>query len=135
MASISWRHGAFKIMTPEGWATVNGLLGEPFGIREEPRRWQSVWTVTHLATGLRVTLGNGAGFLDPEFAKQFAEQLLPLADWDRGSALAEDATLCTQVTDLWNELIERDFTAANARRYRADERQSRRRRPTHRKNQ
>jgi len=108
MASITWQPGRFEIKTPTGSEHVNGLLGGPFGIRQEPRRWRPVWTVSHLATGMRVTLGNGAGFLDPALAKEFAERLLPLADWNVGRALADDQALSMKVVAIWNELITRD---------------------------
>src|SRR5215471_17813059 len=106
--SITWQPGRFEIKTPTGTNHVNDLLGGPFGIRQEPRRWRLVWTVSHLATGMRVTLGNGAGFLDPALAKEFAERLLPLADWNVGRALADDQALSMKVVAIWNELITRD---------------------------
>ena len=114
MTSISWQPGQLEIKTANGPETVSGLLGDPFGIREEPRRWRSVWTVTHLASGLRLSLGAGAGFLDLALAKEFAERLLPLADWNDGGALAEDEALATKVIGMWNDLIARDVAAANA---------------------
>ena len=114
MTSILWQPGQLEIKTASGMATVSGLLGGPFGIREEPRRWRSVWTVTHLASGLRLSLGAGAGFLDLALAKEFAECLLPLADWNDGGALVEDEALATKVIGIWNDLIARDVAAANA---------------------
>lgn len=119
MASILWQPGTFDIKTPNGSAPVNGLLGGPFGIRQEPRRWQPIWTVTHVATGSRVTLGNGAGFIDLALAKEFAERLLPLADWNAGSALADDEALSMKVVQIWNKLIARDVAAAQAQIYAA----------------
>ena len=117
MASISWQPGRFEIKTPTGSQQVSGLLGGPFGILQEPRRWRPVWTVSHLATGMRVTLGNGAGFLDLALAKQFAERLLPLADWSVGRALADDQALSMKVVGIWNELIARDVEPAHAQIY------------------
>jgi hypothetical protein len=124
MASIRWQAGTFDIKTPNGSKPVNGLLGGPFGIRQEPRRWQPVWTVTHLATGLRVTLGSGAGFVDLAHAKEFAERLLPLADWNAGGALADDEALSMKVVGIWNDVIARDVAAAQAQIYAAHRRQS-----------
>jgi hypothetical protein len=114
MASISWQPGRFEIKTPTGSHQVSGLLGGPFGILHEQRRWRPVWTVSHLATGMRVTLGNGAGFFDLALAKQFAERLLPLADWNVGRALADDQALSMKVIGIWNELITRDVEFAHA---------------------
>ena len=114
MTSIPWQPGQLEIKTASGPETVSGLLGGPFGIREESRRWRSVLTVTHLASGLRLTPGAGAGFLDLALAKEFAERLLPLADWSGGGALAEDEALATKVVGIWNGLIARDVAAANA---------------------
>ena len=114
MTSIPWQPGRFEIKTANGSELVSGLLGGPFGIREEPRRWRSVWTVTHLASGLRVTPGAGAGCLDLALAREFAERLLPLADWSARGALAEDGGLATKVVGIWNDLIARDVAAANA---------------------
>ena len=117
MASITWQPGRFEINTPTGSEHVNGFLGGPFGIWQEPRRWRPVWTVSHLATGMRVTLGNGAGFLDPALAKEFAERLLPLADWNVGRVLADNHALAMKVVAIWNELIARDVATANAQTY------------------
>jgi hypothetical protein len=112
MTSIPWQPGTFEIKTPTGSVRMEGLFGGPFGIRQEPRRWRPVWTVTHLATGMRVTMGNGAGFLDLALAKEFAERLLPLADWNAGRALADDKALSMKVVRIWNELIARDVATA-----------------------
>jgi hypothetical protein len=112
MASISWQPGIFRIVNSTDATQAEGFIGGPFGIREEPRRWHSVWTVTHLASGLRVTLGNGSGFLQRAMAQEFAERLLPLADWDQGRALADNDALADQVVDICNELITRDVAAA-----------------------
>jgi hypothetical protein len=117
MASISWQPGRFEIKTPTGSQQVSGLLGGPFGIRQEPRRWRPVWTVSHLGTGMRMTLGNGTGFLDLALAKEFAERLLPLADWNVGRALADDQALAMKVVGIWNELITRDVETAHAQSY------------------
>ena len=114
MTSIPWQLGRLEIKTANRPETVSGLLGGPFGIREEPQRWRSVWTVTHLASGLRLTPGAGAGFLDLALAKEFAERLLPLADWSGGGAVAEDEALAAKVVGIWNDLIARDVAAANA---------------------
>ena len=114
MTSIPWEPGRFEIKTASGSEPVIGLIGGPFGIRQEPRRWRPVWTVTQLASGLRVTPGAGAGFLDLALAKEFAERLLPLADWSGGGALAEDEALATKAIGIWNDLIARDVAAANA---------------------
>ena len=115
MTSIPWQPGRFEIKTANGSEPVSGLVGGPFGIREEPRRWRPVWTVTHLASGLRVTSGAGAGFLDLALAKEFAERLLRLADWSARGALAEDEALAMNVVGIWNDLIARDVAAANAK--------------------
>lgn len=113
MASITWQPGTFRIMTPNGAEQAEGLVSGPFGLCQEPRRFAPVWTATHLATGLRISLGNGAGFHDLALAQQFAEQLLPLADWSTGVALAADKTLADRVVAIWNELIVRDVVAMN----------------------
>ena len=114
VTSIPWQPGRFEIKTANGSVPVTGLVGGPFGIRQEPRRWRPVWTVTDLASGLRATPGAGTGFLDLALAKEFAERLLPLADWDAAGALAEDEALATKVVGIWNDLIARDVAAANA---------------------
>jgi hypothetical protein len=124
MASIRWQPGSFDIKTPNGSEPVNGLLGGPFGIRQEPRRWQQVWTVTLLATGSRVTLGSGAGFLDLAHAKEFAERLLPLADWNAGSLLADDEALSMKVVGIWNDVIARDVAVPQPQIYAAYRQQS-----------
>ncbi len=85
------------------------MVSGPFGLRQEPRRYRPVWTATHLATGLRISLGNGAGFYDLALAQEFVERVLPLT----GLALRVDDTLADQVIAIWNELIERDVAAAN----------------------
>lgn len=72
-----------------------------------------MWTATHLATGLRISLGNGAGFNDLALAQEFAERVLPLADWNTGLAPRSDNAVADQVIAIWNELIERDVVAAN----------------------
>ena len=46
MASIIWQPGKFRIMTPQGPAHAEGLVGGPFGLRREARRWRPVWTAT-----------------------------------------------------------------------------------------
>ena len=113
MTAITWQPGSFRIMTPNGPEHVEGLVGGPFGLRQEPRRWRPVWTATHLATGFRVSLGSGAGFTDLALAQGFAERVLPLADWSTGLALSADNTLADRVIAIWNELIARDVAAAN----------------------
>ena len=113
MASITWQPGSFRIMTPNGAEQVEGLIGGPFGLRREHLRWHSVWTATHLATGLRISLGNGAGFTDLALAQEFAERVLPLAGWNIGLAPRADNAVAEQVVAIWNELIERDVVAAN----------------------
>ncbi len=113
MSTIIWQPGSFRIMIPNGPERVEGLVGGPFGLRQEPRRRLPVWTVTHLATGYRISLGSGAGFNELALAQQFAEQLLPLADWSTGVALAADKTLADRVVAIWNELIVRDVAAMN----------------------
>lgn len=87
-------------MTSTGTTQAEGFIGGPFGIREEPRRWHSIWTVTHLASALRVMLGNGAGFLQCAIAQEFAERLMLLADWDQGRALADNFGLADQVVNI-----------------------------------
>lgn len=111
MTSIPWQPGHFEIKTANGSEPVSGLVGGPFGIRHEPRRWRPVWTVTHLASGLRAT--PGAGFLDLALAKEFAERLLPLADWSAAGAFADDEAFAMKATGIWNDLIARDVAAAN----------------------
>ncbi len=113
MASITWQPGNFQIMTPNGPLQVEGLVGGPFGLRQEPRRWRPIWTATHLATGLRLSLGNGAGFYDLTLAQEFAERVLSLADWSTGSAPRADNAVANQVLAIWNELILRDVAATN----------------------
>ncbi len=113
MASITWQPGSFRIMTPNGPEQVDGLVGGPFGLRCEPRRWRPVWTATHLATGLRISFGNSAGFCDLALAQELAERVLPLADWSAGMALRFDNAVADQVIAIWNELMVRDVTAAN----------------------
>lgn len=113
MASIIWQPGWFRIMMPNGPECVAGLVGGPFGLRQEPRRWLPVWTVTHLATGDRISLGSGIGFYGLALAQQFVEQLLPLADWSIGVALAADKTLADRVVAIWNELIVSDVATTN----------------------
>ena len=125
---IDWQPGSFRIMTPDGPEQAKGLIGGPFGIQQEPRRWRPVWTVSHLATRLRLTLGNGAGFNDLALAQQFAERLLPLADWSTGGALADDRALADRVVAIWNELITLDVVATNmaiAARYATPRRENR----------
>jgi hypothetical protein len=113
MSSIIWQPGSFRIMMPSGPVHAEGLVGGPFGLRQEPRRCRPVWTVTQLATGLRISLGNGTGFLDLTLAQEFAEQILPLADWSTGPTLAADDALAERLIAIWNELIVRDVAAAN----------------------
>ncbi len=113
MALITWTPGTFQIMTPNGPEQAEGLVGGPFGLRQEPRRWRPVWTATHLMTGMRVSLSNGAGFCDLALAQEFAERLLPLADWSTGSALQANEAVAEQVIAIWNELIARDVAAVN----------------------
>ena len=100
MTSIPWQPGRFEIKTANGPVPVTGLVGGPFGIRQEPRRWRPAWTVTHLASGLRATPGAGAGFLDLTLAKEFAERLLPLADWNAAGALADDEALAMKAASI-----------------------------------
>ncbi len=100
MTSIDWQPGNFEIVTPTGSAQVNGLVGGPFALRHEARRWQPVWTVSHLATGMRLTLGNGAGFIELALAKEFAEHLLLLADRKLGRALADNEPLSMQAVGI-----------------------------------
>lgn len=114
MTSILWQSSHFEIKTDNGSEPVSGLVGGPFGIRQKPRRWRPVWTVTHLASGLRATPGAGAGFLDLALAKEFAERLLPLADRNAAGALADHNALAIKAAGIWNELIARDVAAANA---------------------
>lgn len=113
MALITWAPGTFQIMTSNGLKQVEGLVGGPFGLRQEPRRWRPVWTATYLMTGMRISLGNGAGFYDLALAQEFAERLLPLADWSTGSALRANDAVAEQVIAIWNELIARDVAAVN----------------------
>ena len=112
MTSIPCQPGHFEIKTANGSEPVSGLICGPFGIRQEPRRWRPVWTVTHLASGLRATPGAGAGFLDLALAKEFSERLLPLADWNAAGALADDEDSPMRRAGIWNELIARALVAA-----------------------
>jgi len=113
MATSIWQPGSFRIMMPNGPERVEGLLGGPFGLRHEHRRWLPVWTVTHPATGHRISLGSGVGFYGLALAQRFVEQLLPHADWSTGVALAADKTLADRVVAIWNELIVSDVAATN----------------------
>jgi len=113
MASIDWQQKTFKIATQNGSEDVAGWVGGPFGIREIPGRWRSVWSVTHLTSGLRLTPGSGAGFSSIALAQAFAERLLPLADWSAGPALADDLALAERVVAIWNELITLDVVATS----------------------
>lgn len=137
MASITWRPGSFRIITPNGPVQVEGLVGGPFGLRQEPRRSYPVWIATHLATGLRISLGGGAGFFDLALAQEFAERLLPLADWSTGPAPRTADAVAEQVVAIWNELMVRDVAAVNlaiAAKYPSQPRENRaaRRRKRHR---
>lgn len=113
MASIDWRQKTFKIVTERGSEDVAGWIGGPFGIREVRRRWRSVWTVTHLNSGLRLTPGSGAGFSSIALAQTFAERLLPLTDWSAGRALADDHALAERVVAIWNALITLDVATTS----------------------
>ena len=113
MASIIWQPGSFRILMPNGPERAEGLVGGPFGLRQEPRRWLPVWTVTHLTTGYRISLGHGTGFYELALAQRFAEQVLPLADWSTGLALAADEALADRVIAIWNELIMCDVAAVD----------------------
>lgn len=110
---MDWQQTTFKITTEDGSKVVLGWVSGPFGIREMPRRWRSVWTVTHLSSGLGLTPGNGAGFSSIMLAQTFAERLLSLADWSAGRALADDHTVADQVVAIWNELITLDVMTTN----------------------
>ena len=111
--SMDWQQQTFKITTADGSEVVSGWVRGPFGIREVSRRWRSIWTVTHLSSGLGLTPGNGAGFSNIMLAQTFAERLLPLADWSAGRALADDHTVADQVVAIWNELIALDVMTTN----------------------
>jgi hypothetical protein len=113
MSSLHYQPGTFRIATSTGQAQVEDFIGGLFGLREEPRKCRPIWTVAHLASGTRVTLGNGAGFLERAKALEFAERVLPLADWNAGPALADNNALAAQVVGIWNELITRDVAAAH----------------------
>ena len=113
MASNDWQQQTFKITTEDGSEVVSGWVRGPFGVREMPRRWRSIWTVTHLASGLRLTPGSGAGFSSIMLAQAFAERLLPLADWTIGRAVADDHALAERVVAIWNELITLDVMTTN----------------------
>jgi hypothetical protein len=113
MASIDWQQKTFQVVTESDSENVAGWVGGPFGIREVPRRWRSVWTVTHLTSGLRLTPSSGAGFSSIALAQAFAERLLPLADWSAGRALADDLALAERVVAIWNELITLDVVTSS----------------------
>ena len=113
MASIDWQQKTFTIVTESGSEDVAGWVGGPFGIREVPRRWRSVWIVTHLTFGLRLTPGSGAGFSSIALAQAFAERLLPLADWSAGGTLADDLALAERLVAIWNELITLDVVTTS----------------------
>ncbi len=98
-------------MTPNGPEQAECLVGGPFGLRQEPRRWRPVWTATHLMTGMRISLSNDAGFCDLALAQEFAERRLLLADWSTGSALRANDAVAEQVIAIWNELIAREVAA------------------------
>src|SRR5262245_65974029 len=108
-----WQQKTFNIVTESGSEDAAGWVGGPFGIREVPRRWRPVWTVSHLTSGLRLTPGSGAGFSNIASAQAFAERLLPLADWSAGPALADDLALAERVVAIWNELITLDVAVTS----------------------
>ena len=106
MRQWEWRRDSFSISTGNGGQIVDGFVCGTFGIRLEERR-RPVWSVTHLASGLRVTPG-GAGFSKVELAKAFAERLMALTDWSHIDRNAANEHLADQVAAIWNELITQD---------------------------
>ncbi len=118
MTRAVWQHGSFVIRTGIGHESVDGLTYGAFGVRLEERR-RPIWTVTHLASGMRATPGGG-GFTNLELAKTFAERLLALTDWSSIDRNAVNAQLGDQVVAIWNELIARDVATTFANHYGAD---------------
>jgi len=86
-----------------------------FGIRLEARR-RPVWSVTHLASGLRATPG-GTGFCNVELAKVFAERLMALTDWSCIDPTTDNEQLGDQVAAIWNELISQDVRKTLSQHY------------------
>ena len=56
VASVDWQQRTFSIVTEDGSEEATGWVGGPFGIRELPLQWRSIWTVTHLAVNRHPTL-------------------------------------------------------------------------------
>jgi hypothetical protein len=113
-----WRYGSFRISTRDASEVVEGLVCGAFGIRLERRR-RPVWTVTHLASGMRATPGGGS-FTNLELAKEFVARLMDIADWSKIDRDAANEQLGSQVVAIWNELIARDVVTTFADHYGAD---------------
>jgi len=115
MKKCEWRRGSFSITTGNGRQIVDGLVCGAFGIRLEERR-RPVWSVTHLASGLRATPG-GTGFSNLELAKAFAERLMALTDWSHLDGNTANEQLGEQVVAIWNELITQDVAKTFSNHY------------------
>jgi hypothetical protein len=115
MKQPDWRQDSFSISTGNGPEVVDGIVCGAFGIRLEVRR-RPIWTVTHLASGMRATPG-GAGISNLELAKVFAERLMTLADWSRLDRNKANEQLGDQVVAIWNELITRDVAQTFCNHY------------------
>ena len=102
-----WRERSFAIITRDGLMVVDGLVRGAFGIRCQGRH-RSIWTVTHLPSGCKVTPGT-SGFCNLELAKAFADRLAGFADWSRIDSDTPCPNLGQQVAAIWNELIARDM--------------------------
>lgn len=113
--TMGWRRGTFEIRTQNGSKTAEGFVAGNFGIRDVGR-YRSLWSVTHVPTGLRLTPGS-AGFTNLDLAKAFAEKMASLADWSNLDAKAENRALEAQMVAIWNELIALDTVKALADHY------------------
>ena len=77
---MDWKSARSGIVTSEGEKTVTGLVSDVFGIYNVGERREH-WAVTHIPTGLKLTVGNG--FLAVESAKGFVEKIARKADWKK----------------------------------------------------
>jgi len=115
MKQREWKRDQFSISTGTGRQIVDGFVSGAFGIRLEERR-RPVWSVTHLASGLRATPG-GTGFSNVEMAKAFAERLIALTDWSHIDRTTANEQLGDQVAAIWNELITQDVAKTFSQHY------------------